>query len=211
MGSLFKDVRKGVKSNIAEEGRWLFAESAIVADNDDPEKQHRIRVVIPSIDENLIFDEWVRPAAFCLGDGFGTVFIPPKGAEVIVTGALGQKFNLFYFSTFNEAMLIPPELSKNNPGIHAPNNLQFIAEQVMKLLAQEIQIIAQHLAKLQGENVTVEATQLSEIKGNEIKLNGATITVNGNGSISISGGNISISGDNVTIQNRLVQKNGMPI
>ena len=54
----------------------MMGVTAIVAENQDPELQHRVKVVIPSIDEDMVFDEWARQMVFCLGNGFGTAFIP---------------------------------------------------------------------------------------------------------------------------------------
>ncbi len=184
MGGFYKDTNKGAKNAIAEDGRWLIAESAIVADNKDPERQHRIRVIIPSIDEDMIYDQWIRPMAFCVGDGFGSVFIPPKGAEVFITGALGQKFNLFYSQTYNEEMFIPSELSKDVFGIHVPKDLLFIADEN---------------AELRGANAKVQAAQLAEIIGGQVSIEGGQVTINADGSITISGGSIAISGGSIAI------------
>lgn len=208
MVRMYQGLRKTSKQAIAEDGTWLINESAIVADNNDPENQHRIRVIIPSIDENLIFDEWARPSAFCLGDGFGSVFIPPVGSEVLVTGRLGQKYNLSYVSTYNEEHFIPAELDKNKSGIKSPKDLYFIASEVAKILAQDAFVIAQNLAKVQGENVKIESSQAVQINGNQIQAHGTTITINSNGSITIQGNNISISGNSVTIHGRVVNKIG---
>jgi hypothetical protein len=197
MSKLFKEIVKGGKKAVAENGGWLMAESAIVADNNDPENQHRVRLIIPSIDEDLIFDEWARQLVFCLGNGFGSAFIPPKGSEVIVFGQLGQKYNLFYASVYNEEMMMPEDFENEmSVGIHAPGNLTLIAEEVAKILAQNVELAAEESAK---------------IEGNQIQLEGGQITVNSEGSISITGGNVMISGDSVKIFNRMVNPTGPTI
>lgn len=201
---LYNEANQAGANAIAEDGRWLMGVPAIVADNKDPEQQHRIRVVIPSIDEDLIFDEWARQMVFCLGNGYGSAFIPPQGSEVVLFGQLGQKFNLFYASLYNEDMLVPDGFNDEmTVGIHAPGNLKFIAEQLAKTEAQNIEIIAQAVAKLQGDNVQIE--------GNQINVNGTQITVNGDGSIAITGGNVTIDGDSVKIHGRTVNKVGPAI
>lgn len=227
MSNLYREANKSAKDAVAEDGRWLMGVSAIVADNQDPERQHRVRVIIPTIDEDLIFDEWARQLVFCLGDGYGSAFIPPKGSEVILFGTLGQKYNLFYASVYNEEMFMPEGYDDEmTVGVHAPGNLIFIAEQlakiqaqnieaiaeqVAKILAQNIEISAEQLTKVLGDNVKIEANQLAEVKGNQVKAEGSQITINGDGSISISGGNVSISGNSVTIHGRTVNKVGPPI
>ena len=212
MNHPYKQAKRGAETAVAEDGRWLFCEPALVADIDDPEKQHRVRAIIPAIDEDLIYDEWIRPAAFCLGDGFGSVFIPPVGSEILVTGTLGQKFNLSYFSTYNEEIMMPSELNKDICGIKVPKDFQLIAQMVMKLLAKEIHVIAEQLAELKGRNVTIEAAQVTEIKGVQIKLSGTTINISGSGNVTINGATVNITSTGVLkLEGRVVSKVGPAI
>lgn len=189
MLKLYKAVNKSTNKTIDENGKWMMGVAAIVADNKDPENQHRVRVIIPSVDEDLIFDEWIRQIAFCLGDGFGSVFIPPLGSEVVLFGELGQKYNLYYASVYNEEMMISSQLGKDTAGIHAPEDLKLIAEKVAEII---------------GKDAILKAEQKAEIKGNQVKLNGVEVSINGDGSVSI---NAPI----VTIKNRIVLDNGLPI
>lgn len=129
MSKIFRETKKGGEAAVAEDGRWMMGVPAIVADNEDPERQHRVRVIIPSIDEEMIFDEWARQMVFCLGNGFGSVFIPPKGAEVVLFGQLGQKYNLFYACVYNEEMQIPPDFEDSTvAGFRVPGDLKMIAD-----------------------------------------------------------------------------------
>lgn len=209
---LYREAHQAGQNAIAENGVWLIGVPAIVADIRDPERQHRVRVIIPSIDEDLIFDEWARQMVFCLGNGFGSAFIPPIGSEVVLFGQLGQKFHLFYASLYNEEMVVPEGFDNEmTVGIRAPGNLTFIAEQVAKILAQNIEINATQLAKFLGNDVTVQAQQKNSIVGNSIQIEGSTVKINGDGSISIQGGNITITGDSVKIHGRTVNKTGPAI
>ncbi len=213
MNNPLKQSNRAAKKVIAADGRWLMGESAIVADNDDPERQHRVRVIIPSIDEDMIYDQWARQMVFCLGDGYGSAFIPPKNSEVALFGQLGQKYNLFYASLYNEEMLMPSGFAdENNVGIKAPENLTFIAEKVAKILAENFEAIAEQSAKMKGESATVEATATALLKGATINVNGTTISINASGAISIHGAVVAItSTGSVTIEGRMVNKAGPPI
>ena len=143
MGKLYRAVSKAARQTIDEDGRWLMGVSAIVADNEDPERQHRVRVIIPSIDENLIFDVWARQIVFCLGNGFGSVFIPPKGSEVVLFGQLGQKYNLFYASLYNEDFQIPPDFENDAmTGFRVPGDLKMIADLDAQIRAGRVSIEA---------------------------------------------------------------------
>lgn len=211
MQKLFQQTRKSRTSEPHD--KWLMGVTGIVADNQDPERQHRVRVVIPSIDEDLIYDEWARQMVFCLGNGYGTAFIPPVNSEVVLFGALGQKFNLFYASLYNEEMAVPSGFdSEMNAGFHVPNNLTMIAEAVAKLLAGDVLIQAQNSAQMLANQVKIAADGTAEINGNTIKFNA-------DGSLEISGGNVKVNGNNVSIsasgsvkiENRLVKEAGPPI
>ena len=222
---LYKETNKGAKNAIDETGNSLMGVPAIVADNKDDERQRRVRVIIPSIDEDMIFDEWARQIIFCLGNGFGSAFIPPKGSEVVLFGQLGQKYNLFYASLYNEEMLVPAGYNDElTVGIHAPKDLIFIAEQLAKMQANNIELIAAQVAKmlantieinaqatalLKGNATTVEAAGTNLIKGSQVNLQG-NITIS-NGNIKINGGNVEIKGSSVKIHGRTVKKAGPPI
>lgn len=204
--------KKFVSKGIEEHGAWLSGVPAIVADNQDPERSHRVRVIIPSIDPNEIFDEWARQMVFCLGKGFGSAMIPPKGSEVVLFGQLGQKYNLFYGSLYNEEMTVPDSYDDENvAGIHAPGELKFIAETLARLVGQNAHVVAQQLAKITGQNVESIATTLNKITGQELRLEGVTIKLNGSGDIEISGGNVKITGSSIKLHNRTVNTSGPPI
>jgi phage gp45-like len=212
MRRLAKEIRAGGHDAIAEDGRWLIGVPAIVADNKDPERQHRVRVIIPSIDEDLIFDEWARQLVFCLGDRFGTAFIPPKGSEVVLFGQLGQKFNFFYASVYNEEMAVADGYNDEmTVGARVPGNLKFRAEQVGRLDADQIEVHADQDVAIDGQNIESTATGVNKLAGQTVQVNGTTIQVSSNGSISITGGSVAINGTSVTLRGRPVNPTGPPI
>jgi len=108
----------------------LIAVEAIVAVNEDPEKRHRIKVIITMMDENVIRDEWVRQmGCYVGGPGFGSFYLPAIGSEVVLFGRLGQKHNLFYMSVFNEDFIVPPDFdSPAVCGVRSPGDMKMIAE-----------------------------------------------------------------------------------
>lgn len=110
--------------------RWLIAVPGIVADNDDPERQHRIKVIIPSIDEDKVFDEWARQIGCFVGPpGYGSFCLPPIGGEVVLFGAFGQKHNLYYASVYNEDFVAPTDFPDETvAGLRLPGDVKIIAE-----------------------------------------------------------------------------------
>jgi hypothetical protein len=126
---------------------WMIGVEAIVAVNEDPEHQHRIKVVIPILDEQKIYDKWVRPLGVpVLGQGYGGFYVPPKDSEVILFGRLGQKHNLFYLPSFNEDYEVSMDFRNEDGsprsddvcGVRAPGDLKHIAEGDYQLRAGRV-------------------------------------------------------------------------
>jgi len=124
--------------------RWMIAVEAIVAENEDPEHQHRIKVIIPLLDENNVRDEWVRQmGCYVGGPGYGSFLLPAIGSEVVLFGRLGQKYNLFYMSVYNEDYVVPADFRDTSVcGIRAPGQLKLIADQLMQLRGSRLRIEA---------------------------------------------------------------------
>jgi hypothetical protein len=132
--NLYAKSKKANRETVDQEFRWLSGVPAIVADNKDPEGMHRVRVIIPSIDPDKIFDEWARQLIPCLGDGYGCFYLPPNNTEVVLFGQLGQKFNLFYMGVYNETHKVPPdfmtdgEQDESISGIRVQGDYKIISE-----------------------------------------------------------------------------------
>lgn len=221
----------------------FFCAEAIVARNDDPENRCRVQCVVPIIDEDETHEIWARRFQLYVGEtGFGDYFIPEVGAEVVLIGRLGDTNNLFYSPLWNESVRPSADFpNKSIAGLRVPQNLKFIAIELMKLIARNIEIVAeqfvkilaqnieataeqnvtingqnitavaQALAKLQGGSATVEASGTALLQGSSANVQGATISINGSGSISIQGGSVAINGSSVTLRGRQVNPTGPPI
>jgi hypothetical protein len=127
----------------ADHDDWLTAVPAIVAENEDPEHEHRILVTIPLLDEEKVYPEWVRSmSALVLGPGFGSFFVPPKGAEVVLFGQLGQKHHLFYMGgLYNEDFKTPADFdSAAVAGFRVPGDFKIIANGDVQIRGGGMQI-----------------------------------------------------------------------
>ncbi len=109
---------------------WVTGVEAIVAVNEDPENQHRIKVTIPLMDEERVYDKWVRQiGVHVLGPGYGSFFVPPIGSEVVLFGRLGQKHNLYYMCVYNEDYIVGPDFRSTAVcGIRTPGDLKLISD-----------------------------------------------------------------------------------
>jgi hypothetical protein len=114
---------------------WMMFVPGIVVDNEDPENQHRCRLLIPSIDENRIYDKWAWQTVPFVGPaGYGWFSVPEKNSEVVVCGRLGQKHNIYFMSVYNENFIIPKDFPDSaTVGMRAPGNLKLISEGDMHL------------------------------------------------------------------------------
>jgi hypothetical protein len=89
---------------------WMIGVNAIVAVNDDPERMHRIKVIIPSIDERLVHDKWCdRLTLFSSAQGYGDFHYADIGSEVLLFGRNAEKYNLYYIPRFNEDYPVPTD------------------------------------------------------------------------------------------------------
>lgn len=121
---------------------WIEGLEAIVAVNEDPEFQQRIKVVIPVLDADQVYDKWVRSLhSFVLGPGYGSFFVPPIGSEVTLFSRLGAKHNLFYLPAYNEDFIVPADFRDTAVcGIRAPGDLKFIADGDLQLRSGAMQL-----------------------------------------------------------------------
>jgi phage baseplate assembly protein gpV len=60
---------------------------AIVTDNRDPQARGRLRVRVPEVESNEV---WAELATLMAGNGYGTLFLPDKGDEVLVAFEAGD-------------------------------------------------------------------------------------------------------------------------
>ena len=107
--------------------------SAIVIDNDDPERRGRLRLSIPELlDEDAsTHPEWI-PGRFPSGPGGGVFWIPPRNAVVIVEVVDAERLR-WGPATLGAENSIPVELATDYPtrsGITSPDGgaLIYLAE-----------------------------------------------------------------------------------
>jgi hypothetical protein len=130
--------------------KWVMALEAIVAINDDPEHQHRVKVIIPAIDEEQVHDKWVKRLVWWAGaPGYGDFHYPEVGSEVVLFGRLGQKHNLYYMSVFNEDFVVPSDFrSPTVRGFRCDGDYKSIVELDHQIRAGRLTIETDATARL---------------------------------------------------------------
>ncbi|MET0623103.1 MAG: phage baseplate assembly protein V [Pyrinomonadaceae bacterium] len=138
----------------------MVAVEGIVAEVSDPEGMHRIRVVIPSMDESIVHDEWVCALVPWVGSaGFGPVNLPEVGSEVLLFGRLGQKHSLFYLCRFNEDFIVPGEfIGDEARGLKTDGRYKLLAELLLEVISQtQVLVKGGSLAEVDAPNVKLKA------------------------------------------------------
>ncbi len=106
--SLYQQIEKRQQEDSQSGQPWVIAVPAIVAVNEDPEHQHRVKAVIPLLDETAIHDEWIKQlGGFAGSSGYGNFDVPTIGSEIVLFGFLGQSDQLYYLCVYNENNLVP--------------------------------------------------------------------------------------------------------
>lgn len=68
----------------SEAPRLYGVYSGIVANNGDPEKRGRLRLIIPHLAPGRIHPAWALPVGMQIGPGEGRMIVPPNDAPVLV-------------------------------------------------------------------------------------------------------------------------------
>lgn len=154
-------VRRGRRGNAENQSgdRWVIGVEAHVADVSDPEGMHRVRVVIDSIDEAEIHDEWIPALTSWVGrSGYGPVNLPEPGTEVLLFGRLGQKHSLFYLCRYNEDSPVPGEfVSDEARGLKTDGRYKLLADLLIEIVSQaRVDVKAPVVRLLGGDSEVVK-------------------------------------------------------
>jgi hypothetical protein len=168
---------------------WFAGINAIVAINEDPEHQDRIKVIVPDVDEDEIHDRWITPYIRFVGPkGYGDSHRPGVGTEVIVFGRQNEKYNLFYVGRYNEDYLVPEKL--RDPDVRG-----FYHDKDYKALTdRDFEIYAKR-------DLEIHADRDVELKAvRHLKLSGATVEIRSEGKVEIfAPGGLWVNGEMVVV------------
>jgi type VI secretion system (T6SS) baseplate-like injector VgrG len=100
--SIHDELQKERREQVQREAPFMCV-PAIVAVNEDPEFLHRIKVIIPHLDQEQVYDDWVWQMGGAAGaKGYGDVALPALGQEVMLFSEWGQGERMFFLAVFNE-------------------------------------------------------------------------------------------------------------
>lgn len=164
---------------------------------DDPDKQFRVKVRIPSIEKDGIV--WARLATVDAGKERGVFFRPEVGDEVIL-GFINDdpRQAIILGAMHSEKNTLPPDLKvtkeNNKKGIVTKESLKILFDDEKKSI--EISTSNGNIIRLSDED---KGIYLEDENGNTMTINDEEFNFKSNKDIIIEGKNIKIKGSKVDI------------
>ncbi len=229
MGPIASGALKGVKGLQTAKVKQVYAPSN--ADNENQEKEFMIELEIPVINNNTE-TVWARLSTFYASNGFGAFFYPEKGDEVIIGFINGDpRFPIVLGSVYSSTRKPPVEIKDDSNFIKtlmtkSKLEIQFDDENmIMTLLTPNKNIItisdkdegitivdenSNHI-QMNDKGISIESTSSLSIKAaKDITIQGASITLKADKTVSISGDTgctLSSSGGNTDVSGTMVNLN----
>ena len=193
-------------------GRWYGVYPAIVSDNNDPDGQGRIKIMLPWSPDTggERYEVWARFATLMGGDNRGTWFIPDVNDEVLVAFEAGQPHRPYVLGgLWNGKDKAPASVSGGK------NNLKVIrSRNGVKITLDDTD--GSETLKLEtpgGQTVTLKdgpgSIELLDGNGNSVKLETSGITINASAKLSITASTIDVSAGQITVNSGMSSFSGV--
>lgn len=169
--------------------RYYGVAEAVVVENEDREQgEGRVRLKLPWFSDDEVTD-WCRVVQFYAGDGYGSLFVPEVGDEVIVAFVHGD-------------LRLPIVLGGAYNGVDKPPTTRSatVDQKVIRTKAGH-QIVFDD----KGKKVTIESAggnrvELDDNNGSitisattKLVLEATNIEINGSASVAVSGGEVRLN------------------
>ncbi len=147
-----------IKYGLEHIGLYYGTYRAIVADNNDPLKLNRLRLIIPILNNDVPDDDWAWPVGYYSGKDYGIQAQPKKGDHVYVTFQNGNPDYPQWRHGWYSENEKPKEFDNlNNYGFKSPRGTKVIInddkgnENVLIQLAGDENWIKMDLSKVEHE------------------------------------------------------------
>jgi phage baseplate assembly protein V len=173
--------------------RYYGVVEAIVAKvTDDPEHECRVTLRFPFFDGATAETDWCRVAQPYAGNGYGAVFVPEEGDEVLVAFVHGDmRFPIVLGGLYN-GMDKPPTdrtASRDQKMIQTKHGHQVVLDDSPGQEAIRVITAGGHELILDDASGTVAITG-----------NGVKITLEDTGSVTVQGTSVTVQGTSVTVE-----------
>ena len=111
-----------------------------------------VKAVIPAIDPHGPHDSWVVQLTPWMGKpGYGPVYAPAVGSEIVIFGKYGERHSLFYVSRANEASRHTGDFADGARGEKHETAYRLLSDLFIEMTAQDrIRLAGVNLAELVG-------------------------------------------------------------
>jgi phage baseplate assembly protein V len=173
--------------------RYYGVVEAVVAKvTDDPEHECRVTLRFPFFDGATAETDWCRVAQPYAGNGYGAVFVPEEGDEVLVAFVHGDmRFPIVLGGLYNGVDKPPTDrtASRDQKMIRTKHGHQVVLDDSQGQEAIRITTAGGHELILDDASGTVAITG-----------NGVKITLEDTGSITVQGTSVTVQGTSVTVE-----------
>ena len=181
--------------------RRLFGVCTGIVDAiDDPEREGRVRVRFPWLDDSTV-SEWCRVCQLYAGNGYGALFIPEEGDEVLVAFVHGEMAEPVVLGGLYNGKDKPPsyhdgKANKDQKLIRTKGGHRILLDDGSQSRQVEITTAGGHLARLDDQHQVVKLTTSG---GHELVLDdgvrtvrlrssaGATLEIDAAGKVTLHG------------------------
>ncbi len=171
--------------------RFYGVAEAIVIDNDDPEKEGRIKVRLPWFDVDMISD-WCRVRQPYAGNGYGMYLVPEVGDEVLVAFIHGDLRKPMVLGGLWNGKDKPPAArggGKDPKYLRTKKGHEILLDDsdgAEKIVIADSSGKNKIVIDTSGNSITIET-------GGKLTLRGGTVEIEAKGTVNIKGATVNLN------------------
>lgn len=180
------------RSRSTDRRYYGVVEALVTSVTDDPEHECRVTLRFPFFDGATAETDWCRVAQPYAGNGYGTVFVPEVGDEVLVAFVHGDmRFPVVLGGLYNGVDKPPTDrtASQDQKMIRTKHGHQVVLDDSEGREAIRITTAGGHELILDDAGRTVAVTG-----------NGVKITLDDGGTVTVEGTDVTVQGSTVTVE-----------
>jgi len=180
------------RSRSTDRRYYGVVEALVTSVTDDPEHECRVTLRFPFFDGATAETDWCRVAQPYAGNGYGVVFVPEVGDEVLVAFVHGDmRFPVVLGGLYNGADKPPTDrtASQDQKMIRTKHGHQLVLDDSQGQEAIRITTAGGHELILDDAGGTVAVTG-----------NGVKITLDDSGTVTVQGTDVTVQGSTVTVE-----------
>jgi uncharacterized protein involved in type VI secretion and phage assembly len=200
------------RSRSTDQRYYGVVEALVTKVTDDPEHECRVKVRFPFFDGGVAESDWCRVAQPYAGNGYGAVFVPEEGDEVLVAFVHGDmRFPIVLGGLYNGADKPPTDRTsdRNQKVVRTKHGHEVLLddspgkEAVRVTTAGGHQLAMDDSSGQKGVRVTTSGGHelaLDDVSGTAaVTGNGVQITLQDSGTITVQGTNVTVQAEHIAL------------